>query len=139
MLELGAVVGTDIEDGFFGRSLEKSLVYFLGNPCKMLAEGTSDPGEVGMVTKHRFFGDGEIKLGCFTVVAVHNLQGIKRFLPDFLLSKEMVAPGLGSQIDDRIQSGRITYAADHDAVPVLITRPSKITSDPWAPSSTCVL
>ena len=118
---------------------KETLIDLVGDLFKVLAQGSGDAREIGMIPKHSLFRNCEIQLCGFTVSTMDHLERVKGFLTNLFLAQKMITPGLLAKVDDGIQSQGITNPANHVAVPVLMARPSKITSDPWAPSSTCRL
>lgn len=79
----------------------------------MVAERFGHTGKVGVIAKHDFLLDSEIKLRGGAIVAIDQPEGIGGFITHFFRLQEMVAPGLVAQVQNFFQSGSIANAANH--------------------------
>ena len=72
MLQLRAVIGSDIEHGFRYAALHVTSIDFGCSLRKVVAQRASDSRKVRVIAEQDFFFNGEIELRCFASSAVND-------------------------------------------------------------------
>ena len=94
MLELRAVVGADVEDGFGFRIFCETIVHVCGNLVEMVRKRARDAGEIRVIAEHGFFRHCVIELRRVAITAPNHPQRIARLSSNFFGFEKMIAPGL---------------------------------------------
>lgn len=94
MLELSAVVRSDIQNRFAAAASHETPIDFVGNVREMTAQRPGDARKVRVVAEQDLFFDREIELGSLASFAMYNPERIKGLAACLFRPKEVIAPRL---------------------------------------------